>query len=114
MGGLLPGGWPELMAHNRALALGRARCSAPRCTRAARPGHHDRLDGLAPVAGRRAGLAGRPARRASLVRLVPRTRCRTWLYPHPLPLLRISAQLYNDARTVPAACGLLAEALHGG
>jgi isopenicillin-N epimerase len=37
----------------------------------------------------------------------------TWLHPHPLPLLRISAQLYNDLDQFKRLAALLEEALHG-
>jgi isopenicillin-N epimerase len=37
----------------------------------------------------------------------------TWFHPHPLPLLRISAQLYNDLDQFKRLAALLAEALHG-
>jgi hypothetical protein len=37
----------------------------------------------------------------------------TWLHPHPLPLLRISAQLYNDLDQFRHLASLLEEALHG-
>jgi isopenicillin-N epimerase len=34
-----------------------------------------------------------------------------WLHPHPVPLLRISAQLYNDLGQYQELAGLLVEAL---
>jgi isopenicillin-N epimerase len=37
----------------------------------------------------------------------------TWFHPHPLPLLRISAQLYNDLDQFKQLAALLEEALHG-
>jgi hypothetical protein len=37
----------------------------------------------------------------------------TWFHPHPLPLLRISAQLYNDLEQFKQLAVLLGEALHG-
>ena len=37
----------------------------------------------------------------------------TWLHPHPLPLLRISAQLYNTLDQFKRLAALLEEALHG-
>ena len=39
---------------------------------------------------------------------------RTWLYPHPLPLLRVSAQLYNNIGHFERLADLLEEALRGG
>jgi hypothetical protein len=37
----------------------------------------------------------------------------TWLYPHPVPLLRISAQLYNTLDQFKQLSHLLGEALRG-
>jgi isopenicillin-N epimerase len=37
----------------------------------------------------------------------------TWLYPHPVPLLRLSAQLYNDIEQYQRLVGLLTECLRG-
>jgi isopenicillin-N epimerase len=37
----------------------------------------------------------------------------TWLYPHPIPLLRISAQLYNHMGQFKELSRLLVEALRG-
>jgi isopenicillin-N epimerase len=37
----------------------------------------------------------------------------TWLYAHPVPLLRISAQLYNHLDQFRRLAGLLEEALRG-
>ncbi|MGB6355635.1 MAG: hypothetical protein WBF21_16805, partial [Steroidobacteraceae bacterium] len=38
----------------------------------------------------------------------------TWLHPHPVPLLRISAQLYNGLDQFKRLSALLEEALRGG
>ena len=38
----------------------------------------------------------------------------SWLHPHPVPLLRISAQLYNDLDQFKRLASLLEEALRGG
>ena len=115
LGALLPGGWPELMARNHALAL------------AARDLVGREL-GLAPAApaamvGSMASLPlPAPAPGAPAARLEPeqlgawfRARgVRTWLYPQPLPLVRLSAQLYNDLGQYQALARLLREALGGG
>jgi hypothetical protein len=37
----------------------------------------------------------------------------TWLYPHPVPLLRVSAQLYNDIEQFHSFAGLVRECLRG-
>jgi hypothetical protein len=38
---------------------------------------------------------------------------RTWLYPHPVLLLRVSAQLYNNLDQYRRLAALLPEALRG-
>ena len=77
-GGLLPGGWPELMARNRALAL-RARAIAVRGAgrRRAVPRRHDRLAWRrVPLPRGRARLARGRARPRRARGLVPRARRR--------------------------------------
>jgi isopenicillin-N epimerase len=114
MAGLMPGGWPEIMAANRALAL------------AARSLIIDGLGVEAPcpdtMIGSMAALplppaaAGSPAQRLDSKGLhawFRERRVETWLYPLPVPLLRISAQLYNDLRQFERLSSLLAEALRG-
>jgi isopenicillin-N epimerase len=115
MGGLLPGGWPELMTRNRTLAL------QGRDVLGAALG----LDSPAPegMIGSMASIplpapeSGSPAARLDSEALCEWFRARgirTWLYPHPLPLLRLSAQLYNNPDQYRQLATLLAEALHGG
>ena len=61
--------------------------------------------------------AGSPAHRLDCAGLHDWFRERgveTWLYPHPVPLLRISAQLYNDLDQFKRLASLLEEALRGG
>jgi isopenicillin-N epimerase len=114
MGGLLPGGWPELMARNRALAL-RAReilCFSLNLD-AAVP---DNMIGSMASLPLPAAESGSPAARLdsdSLCAWFRERGVRTWLYPHPVPLLRISAQLYNDPEQYQRLAELLVEALHG-
>jgi selenocysteine lyase/cysteine desulfurase len=38
----------------------------------------------------------------------------TWLHPHPVPVLRLSAQLYNRMEHFEQLARLLREALYGG
>jgi len=112
--GLKPGGWPEVMAANRALAL------------SARSLLLDRLGLEAPCPDTMIGsmasvplppaAAGSPAQRFDAKALHAWFRERgveTWLYPLPVPLLRISAQLYNDLDQFERLANLLEEALRG-
>ncbi len=115
MGGLLPGGWPELMARNRTLALqGRDVLCAALVLESAAP---DVMIGSMASIPLPAAAPGSPAARLDSDALCEWFRARgirTWLYPHPLPLLRISAQLYNNLDQYRELAKLLAEALHGG
>jgi isopenicillin-N epimerase len=112
--GLKPGGWPEVMATNRALAL------------SARSLLMDRLGSEAPcpdtMIGSMASVPlpppadGSPAHRFDAKGLHAWFRERgveTWLYPLPVPLLRVSAQLYNDLDQFKRLASLLEEALRG-
>ena len=115
MGGLLPGGWPELMARNHALAL-QARdtlCAALKLKPAAPDGMIGSMASLPLPAAK----PGSPAARLdsdSLCAWFRERGVRTWLYPHPVPLLRVSAQLYNNLDQYRRLATLIAEALHGG
>jgi isopenicillin-N epimerase len=114
MRGLLPGGWPELMARNRGLAL-QARdvlCSAL----GIEPPAPDAMIGSMASIPLPAPGPGSPAARLdhdALGEWFRERGVRTWLYPHPVPLLRLSAQLYNDLDQFRRLAALLAEALHG-
>jgi hypothetical protein len=60
--------------------------------------------------------AGSPAHRLNsegLHRWFRERGVETWLYPHPVPLLRISAQLYNHLDQFKLLSRLLEEALGG-
>jgi isopenicillin-N epimerase len=114
MGGLLPGGWPELMARNRALAL-QARdlfCDALGID----PPAPDAMIGSMASIPLPTPEPGSPAARLdhdALGEWFRERGIRTWLYPHPVPLQRLSAQLYNDLDQYRRLATLLAEALHG-
>jgi isopenicillin-N epimerase len=117
LGALLPGGWADLMAGNRALALeGRdIVCSALNVT----PPCPDSMVGsmasipLPPLGD------GAPAHRLDQDALA--TWCRergveTWFAPWPCAggkLVRVSAQLYNRREQYARLAGLLREAVHG-
>ena len=115
MGGLLPGGWPELMTRNRALAL-QARdilCTALGLNAPAPDGMIGSMASITlPAAD-----PGSPAARLDSDALCEWFRergVRTWLYPHPVPVLRAAAQLYNNRDQYQRLATLLAEALHAG
>ena len=114
LGGLLPGGWSELMARNRRLAL-QARdvlCSALKIE----PPAPDAMIGSMASIPLPAPEPGSPVARLdhdALGEWFRERGVRTWLYPHPVPLLRLSAQLYNDLDQYRQLAALLAEALHG-
>jgi isopenicillin-N epimerase len=114
MGGLLPGGWAELMARNRALAL-QARellCAAMGVD----PPAPDAMIGSMASIPLPAADPGSPAARLdndALCEWFRERGIRTWLYPHPVPLLRVSAQLYNNLDQYRQLATLLAQALHG-
>jgi isopenicillin-N epimerase len=118
LGGLLPGGWGELMARNRALCLAaRVRLAsalgqAPPCP--------DGMIGAIAALPLPAAPPSAPASRLGHEALADWTRERgveTWFFPWPGPggkVVRVSAQLYNDESQYERLAQLLAEALDGG
>ncbi len=114
VGSLLPGGWPQVMARNHALALeARERLLealelAPPCPRgmvgamASIP-----LPTPAPLSPA-AGLDTKAMHDWFRARGIE-----TWLHPEPIPVLRISAQLYNSAGQFERLAALLVECLRG-
>jgi isopenicillin-N epimerase len=115
IGGLLPAGWPEVMARNRALALqARALLRAALGSVAACP--ETMIGSMAAVALPHPPT-GSPAARLSSEGLHDWLRERNvecYLHPLPVPLLRLSAQLYNDLDEYQQLAQLLAEAFRGG
>ncbi len=115
MGGLLPGGWPELMARNRDLAL-QARDLLCAALGVDRPAPDAVLGAMASIPLPPAD-PGSPVARLdhdALGEWFRERGVRTWLYPHPVPLLRVSAQLYNNVDQYRQLAALLAQALHAG
>lgn len=114
MGGLLPGGWPELMARNRAGAL-QARdvlCGALDVE----PPAPDAMIGSMASIPLPAPQPHSPAARLdhdALGEWFHERGIRTWLYPHPVLLVRLSVQIYNDPGQYRKLAALLPEALHG-
>jgi isopenicillin-N epimerase len=115
IGGLLPGGWPQVMAANRDLAL-RARNLLLECSGADVPCPEAMVGSMASIPLPQPAI-GSPAHRLDCQGLHAWFRERgveTWLYPHPVPLLRISAQLYNHLDQFKQLATLLEAALRGG
>jgi isopenicillin-N epimerase len=112
--GLLPGGWPQVMEANHCLTL-QARDLMLRATGAGVPCPESMIGSMASIP-LPAPAAGSPASRLDCRGLHAWFRERnveTWLYPHPVPLLRISAQLYNDLDQFKYLASLAEEALRG-
>ncbi|MBS0395629.1 MAG: aminotransferase class V-fold PLP-dependent enzyme [Proteobacteria bacterium] len=115
LGGLVPGGWPAVMAANRALACRAREILCARLAVAA-PAPEAMLGSMASLP-LPAAAPGSPAASLDPVALGEWCRARgvrTWLYGHPRPLVRISAQLYNAPEDYAALADLLAEALGAG
>ena len=115
IGGLLPGGWPQVMATNRALTL-QARALLLESSGVHVPCPEAMIGSMASVP-LPPGEVGSAAHRLDCEGLHAWFRERgveTWLYPRPVPLLRISAQLYNDLDQFKKLANLLGEALRGG
>jgi isopenicillin-N epimerase len=115
VGALLPGGWPEVMATNRTLALdARETLTREIGARAAAP---ESMTGSMASIPLPVPAAGSPADRLSHEGLSSWFRERgveTWLYPWPCAggmLVRVSAQLYNSREEYGNLAALLREAL---
>ena len=115
IGGLLPAGWPQVMAVNRDLTL-KARALLLESSGLEAPCPDAMIGSMAsiplPPAARGAPAHGLDC--AGLHAWFRERQVETWLHPHPLPLLRISAQLYNDLDQFKRLATLLGEALRGG
>jgi isopenicillin-N epimerase len=114
IGALLPGGWPEVMATNRDLIL-QARSLLLDSFGVAAPCPDASLGSMASIPLPRAA-PGSPAGRLDCAGLHAWFRARNmeiWLHPDPVPLLRISAQLYNHLGQFRQLATLFEEALHG-
>jgi isopenicillin-N epimerase len=115
VGALLPGGWPQVMATNRDLVL-QARGLLLHSFGVAAPCPEAMIGSMASIPLPRADT-GSPAQRLDCAGLHAWFRARNleiWLHPHPVPLLRISAQLYNHLDEFRQLALLFEEALHGG
>ncbi|MGA8709188.1 MAG: aminotransferase class V-fold PLP-dependent enzyme [Steroidobacteraceae bacterium] len=97
MGGLLPGGWPEVMTSNRALVL-RARRMLFESLRVEAPCPESMIGTMAtiPLPKFAAGSLGAGLDADGLHDWFRRRGVELWFHPQPFPICRISAQLYND------------------
>jgi isopenicillin-N epimerase len=112
MGSLLPGGWPELMSRNRALAL-RARTLLLDTFGIEAPCPDAMIGSMFSLPLPRAA-AGSPGASLDCDGLHAWFRLRNveaWFHPYPTPLLRLSAQLYNTFEQFEQYTRLLQEAL---
>lgn len=118
LGGLLPGGWPAVMAANRALAL-KAREAICEALNVSTPAPEPMIGAMASVP-LPVPAPGSPAARLGREELADWTRTRgvePWFYDWPPgggKLVRVSAQLYNTEGQFVRLAGLLAEALREG
>jgi isopenicillin-N epimerase len=115
MGSLLPGGWAQVMATNRALALS-ARNLLLESLELEPPCPDSMIGSMASIAVPLA-TPGAPADGLDFKAIHDWFRARgveTWLYCDPVLLLRISAQLYNNLEQFKQLNQLLMEALRGG
>ena len=115
IGGLLPGGWPEVMARNHALVM-RARTLVLDALGVAAPAPESMIGSLASIP-LPAAAPGSPADGLdtdALGAFIRARGVRTWLYPQPRPLVRLSAQLYNRIEEYARLAELLREALGRG
>jgi isopenicillin-N epimerase len=114
MGSLLPGGWPEVMTRNRALAL-QARTLLLESLRIEAPSPSTMIGSMAsfPLPPAARGSAAYGLDYKNLHAWFRERGIETWLHTQPIPVLRISAQLYNDMQQFERLADLLVEALRG-
>ena len=114
LGTLLPGGWPQLMAGNHALAVeSRAHlCAAlgidPPCPEAM-------IGSMAsmPLPPAAEGAAASHLEGDALATWFRERGVEAWVSRRPFALLRVSAQLYNSLAEVRRLAELILQALHG-
>ncbi|HTV96040.1 MAG TPA: aminotransferase class V-fold PLP-dependent enzyme [Steroidobacteraceae bacterium] len=112
LGGQLAGGWPQLMAANRRLALGARDLVLARLGIAA-PAPDELIGAMASIPLPAGGSAAPPLDTRLLHDRLRARGVEAWLHPHPVPLLRVSAQLYNDLDQYERLAALLEQALRG-
>jgi isopenicillin-N epimerase len=113
LGTLLPGGWPELMSTNRALAL-EARAHLCESLGIDPPCPESMIGSMASLILPRAasGAAASRLEGDALAAWFRERGVETWLSRRPFNLLRVSAQLYNSIAQVHRLAELTLQALH--
>lgn len=114
MGALLPGGWPQVMARNHTLAL-QARTLLLEALALPAPCPAEMIGSMAsiPLPGAKPEAPGAGLDTKALHAWFRERGIETWLHPYPRPLVRLSAQLYNDAQQFERLAQALRECLHG-
>jgi isopenicillin-N epimerase len=113
--GVVPGGWPALMARNHDLVV-EARAVLLQSLGLELPCPESMLGSMASIP-LPLPSPGSPAERLDFEGLrgwFRERKVETWLHPQPMLLLRLSAQLYNSLPQYQRLAELLQEALHGG
>jgi len=110
MGSLLPGGWPELMARNHALVM-RARTLLLETLGVAAPCPESMIGSMATIALPAFGAdsIGGGLDADGRHDWFRRRGIELWFHPVPIPIFRISAQLYNDFGQFERLAALLEE-----
>ncbi len=113
MGGLCPGGWSEVMDTNHRLALDARDLLIERL--AVKSSAPDRMTGsMASIPLPVHAATGASPDPQTLHDWLRARGVEAWLHPHPVPLLRVSAQLYNRLDQFERLAMLLEEALREG
>lgn len=114
LGSLLPGGWPQVMATNRELTL-RARTLLLQSLGIDAPCPDSMIGSMAsiPLPPPAVGSPAYGFDSAALHNWFRERGIETWLHANPVPLLRISSQLYNHLDQFKQLARLLEEALRG-
>jgi isopenicillin-N epimerase len=114
MGGLLPGGWPELMARNRALAL-RGRKLLLEALELEAPCPETMIGSMAsiPLPPAATGSAAARLDFQGLHDWMRERNVEICFHPTPVLMVRISAQLYNTLDQYQQLAALLREVLRG-
>jgi isopenicillin-N epimerase len=114
IGSLLPGGWPAVMAANRALAL-QARAVLMTSLQIDAPCPESMIGSIAslPLPPASPGAPAASLDSQGLHDWFRQRGIETWLHPHPMAVLRLSAQLYNSIDQYRQLAQLLQQALHG-
>ncbi len=113
MGDLLPDGWPALMARNHAAVLD-ARTLVMSALGVETPPAPDTMIGSIasiPLPVGAPGSAAAPFNRDRLALWCRERGVESWFYNEPVPLVRLSAQIYNEQADYRRLADLLQEAL---